>query len=400
MAYIKEFGRDKTMAENKRDYYEVLGLSKGAGEDEIKKAYRQLAKKYHPDLNPGDKEAEAKFKEVNEAYAVLSDAEKKARYDQYGFAGVDPSMGGGESGFSGFSGGGFDFGDLGDIFGSFFGGGMGGFGSGASRRNMAIDGEDILYRVTLSFEEAVFGCKKEISYNRIEKCSDCGGSGAADSSGVETCPNCHGTGSVRVNQRTALGMFQTTRSCENCRGTGKIIKNPCKNCNGKGYVKVTKTLEITIPAGIDDGQKVAIRGQGNDGRNGGAPGDLIVAVNVRPHSIFERDGLDVYCEVPITFAEAALGADIKIPTLEGDDYTYTIGEGTQTGTSFTIRGKGIQSPNNPRTKGNLVFTVVVEVPTNLNAEQKELIRQFDSKCGDRNNTKKKKFFDKFFKNMK
>jgi len=384
------------MAENKRDYYEVLGLSKGAGDDEIKKAFRQLAKKYHPDLHPGDAEAEAKFKEINEAYEVLTDPEKKQRYDQFGFAGVDPNMGGGGGFGGGFGGAGFDFGDLGDIFGSFFGGGMGG-SSGQSRRNMPIDGEDILYRISLTFEEAVFGCKKEISYGRVEKCSDCGGTGATNSVDVETCPHCQGSGTVRVNQRTALGMFQTTRSCDNCRGTGKLIKNPCKNCAGKGYVKVTKKLEITIPAGIDDGQKVAMRGQGNEGRNGGIAGDLIVAVTVKPHNIFERDGYDVWCEVPITFTEAALGAEIKVPTLEGGEMDYTIEEGTQTGTSFTVRGKGIAHPNAPGRRGNLIFNVVVEVPTNLNSEQKDLLRRFDELCGETNNTKKKKFTDWFKK---
>lgn len=291
------------MAE-KRDYYEVLGLSKGASDDEIKKAYRKLAKQYHPDMNPGDKVAEEKFKEVNEAYAVLSDPDKKAKYDQYGHAAFDPSMGGGGAGFGGFG----DF-DFGDIFSSFFGGGGGGASSSA-RRNAPIRGEDIQYRITLTFEEAAFGCRKDISYARIEKCSECGGSGAAKGTSAETCPTCGGTGQVRSSQRTAFGIFQSTHACDNCRGTGKIIKTPCRNCNGKGYVRITKKLTVTIPAGIDNGEFLRVSGQGNEGRNGGPAGDLIVAVTVRAHSIFERDGSNIYCDIPITFVEAAHRAEI------------------------------------------------------------------------------------------
>ena len=372
------------MANNKRDYYEELGISKNASEDEIKKAYRTLAKKYHPDMNPGNKEAEVRFKEINEAYGVLSDADKKAKYDQYGFDGIDPNMGG--AGFGDF--GGFDFGD---IFSSFFGGGQ---TSSSSRRNAPIAGDDILYRMTLTFEEAAFGCKKDVTFNRIEKCPDCHGSGAAKGTTPETCPNCHGTGSVRVTQRTALGMFQSTRVCDSCRGTGKIVRTPCQNCSGKGYIKVTNHLEVSIPAGIDDGQKIANREMGNEGRNGGPSGNLIILVTVRPHDIFERDGYNLYCEVPITFAEAALGAKIRVPSLEGD-IEYDIPEGTQSGTVFTIRGKGIQYLNSPRQRGDLRFRVTVEVPTNLNADQREALRSFADKCGDRNYAKKKKF-EKFF----
>ncbi len=375
---------------DKRDYYEVLGINKGASADEIKKAYRALAKKYHPDMNPGDKDAEVKFKEVNEAYAVLSDEEKKRIYDQYGHAGLDGSAGFGGAGAGGFSGGfsNFDFGDIGDIFSSFFGGGAS--SGSSSRRNGPIRGEDIAYRITLSFEEAAFGCKKDISYNRIERCSDCGGSGAEKGTSAETCPQCHGTGQIRVTQKTMLGMMQTTRPCDACRGTGKIIKTPCKNCNGKGYVKVTKKLSISIPAGIDDGERVGVTGQGNEGRNGGSAGDLVIVVNVRPHSIFKRDGYNLYCEVPITYAEAALGAELSIPTLEGD-VKYTIPEGTQTGTRFTIRGSGIQIPRSQR-KGDLIFTVNVEVPKNLNENQKELLRQFAESCGEKNTPKRRSFF--------
>ena len=376
---------------DKRDYYEVLGLDKSADESAIKKAYRQLAKKYHPDMNPGDAEAEKNFKEVNEAYAVLSDPEKKSRYDQFGHAGVD-GQGGFDGGFGGF-GGGFDASDIfGDIFGSFFGGGMG--GSQSARRNGPIRGGDILQRVTISFEEAAFGCKKEISYGRVEKCPECEGSGAKKGTTVDTCTTCHGTGTVRVQQRTMLGMMQTTRPCEDCGGTGKKIKEPCTYCKGKGYVKNTKKLEVAIPAGIDDGQKVAIRSQGDSGRNGGTAGDLIIAVSVRPHPIFEREGYNIYCEVPITYAEAALGAQIEIPTLEGKE-TYTIPEGTQHGTEFTLRGRGIPYVNS-KSRGDLVFAVSIETPRGLTDDQKELLRKFADSLGEKNNTKKSGFIKKLF----
>ena len=375
---------------DKRDYYEVLGLNKSADEAAIKKAYRQLAKKYHPDMNPGDAEAEKNFKEVNEAYAVLSDPEKKSRYDQFGHAGVDGQ--GFEGGFGGF-GGGFDASDIfGDIFGSFFGGGMGG---SQSRRNGPVRGNDILQRVTISFEEAAFGCKKEVSYGRVEQCPECSGSGAKKGTTVETCSACHGTGTVRVQQRTMLGMMQTTRQCDECGGTGKKIKEPCGYCKGKGYVKNTKKLEVTIPAGIDDGQKVAIRSQGDCGRNGGSTGDLIISVSVRPHPIFERNGYNIYCEVPITFAEAALGAQIQIPTLEGKE-TYTIPEGTQFGTTFTLKGRGIPYVNS-KGRGDLIFAVAIETPKGLSGEQKELLRKFADSLGEKNNTKKSGFIKKLFK---
>lgn len=379
---------------DKRDYYEVLGLDKSADEGAIKKAYRNLAKKYHPDMNPGDAEAEKNFKEVNEAYAILSDPEKKARYDQYGHAGVDPN-GGFDGGFGGF-GGGFDASDIfGDIFGSFFGGGGGGFGSQSSRRNGPVRGSDIHQRVTISFEEAAFGCKKDISYGRVEKCPECEGSGAKKGTTVDTCQTCHGTGQVRVQQRTMLGMMQTTRPCDDCGGTGKKIKDPCGYCKGKGYVKNSKKFEITIPAGIDDGQRVAARKQGDAGRNGGEAGDLIVTVIVRPHPIFERDGYNIYCEVPITFAEAALGAELQIPTLEGKE-TYKIPEGTQHGTRFTVKGKGIPYINNNKMRGDLIFTVAIETPKGLSEAQKDLLRKFAESLGEKNNTKKNSFIKKLF----
>lgn len=378
------------MAE-KRDYYEVLGVSKTASDDEIKKAYRSLAKKYHPDMNPGDKEAEMKFKEANEAYEVLSDSEKRSKYDRFGHAAFDPSAGGGQ-GFGGFGGfGGADF-DFGDIFSSFFGGG----GSSRSRQNMPIEGDDVATRVTISFEEAAFGCKKEINFARVEACNECSGSGAAKGTSAETCQTCHGSGRVTIQQQTMLGYMQTQRACQNCRGTGKIIKTPCKNCNGKGFVKVNKKFEINIPAGIDNMQRIIKRGQGSAGRNGGPAGDLIIEVRVKEDKIFTRDGNDIYCDVPISFAEAALGAEIDIPVLGGKTEKYQIPEGTQSGTSFTLKGRGIPDINTGR-KGNLILTVMVETPKNLNAEQKKLISDFAASLGETNTKGRQGFFSKLFK---
>ena len=376
------------MADNKRDYYEVLGVSKSADENEIKKAYRVLAKKYHPDMNPGDKEAEARFKEVNEAYDVLSDKDKRSKYDQYGHAAFDPSMGGGGSGFGGFGGFGGDF-DFGDIFSSFFGGG----GSSARRQNAPVDGDDILSRITISFDEAVFGCKREVSFARVEGCSECSTTGAKRGTSPETCQTCRGSGRVTVTQRTMLGEMRTQRSCSDCRGTGKIVKTPCPNCNGKGYIKINKKLEVSIPAGIDTMQRIVLRGQGSAGRNGGAAGDLIIEVTVKPHDVFTREGSDVFCEVPISFTEAALGAEIDIPTLDGKSEKYTIPEGTQSGTSFTLRGKGITSINSKR-RGDLILTVVVETPRGLNEEQRKLLRDLGDSLGEKSSTttKRKKWF--------
>ena len=374
------------MAENKRDYYEVLGVAKGASDDEIKKAYRKLAMKYHPDRNPGDKEAEAMFKEINEAYGVLSDADKRAKYDQYGHAAFDPSMGAG-SGFGGFGDGGFDFGD---IFSSFFGG-------GSSRRSQsnAIDGEDVLARITITFEEAAFGCKKDVSFARIEGCSECGATGAAKGTKPETCTVCKGTGRVTVQQQSMFGYMQTQRACSNCRGTGKIVKTPCKNCNGKGFVKINKKLEVSVPAGIDSAQRIILRSQGSAGRNGGVNGDLIIDVRVQPHPIFERDGNNIYCDIPISFSEAALGAEIDVPVLGGKTEKYTIPEGTQSGTRFTLRGKGIADVNTKR-RGDLIITTVVETPKNLTGEQKKLLQSFASSLRDTNSGKKQSFFKKIF----
>ena len=371
---------------DKRDYYEVLGVEKSADANTIKKAYRSLAKKYHPDMNPGDKEAEAKFKEVNEAYAVLSDEEKKAKYDQFGHAAFDPAAGGGYGADFG------GFGDFGDIFSSFFGGGFGG-GSTGKRANAPTRGDDIGIRLSISFEEAAFGVKKEVSYNKIQKCNECGGSGAAKGTTAETCHTCNGTGQKRVIQRLGGMQFQSTAPCDACRGTGKVIKTPCSACRGSGSVRTTKTLTVTIPAGIDNGQKIALRGQGCDGRNGGSAGDLIITIQVKPHSVFEREEFDLYCEIPITVAEATLGAEIKIPTLE-DPVPYTIPEGTQPGTTFTLRGKGIPYVNNNNRRGDLIFRVNVEIPRGLNEKQKEAMRTFADSCGESNYAKKSGFFKK------
>lgn len=379
------------MADNKRDYYEVLGVQKGASEDEIKKAYRSLAKKYHPDMNPGNAEAEVKFKEVNEAYAVLSDSEKRSKYDRFGHDAFDPTSGGG--GFGGFGGfGGVDF-DFGDIFSSFFGGGS---TSSRSRANAPIEGEDVVARTTISFEEAAFGCKKEINFARVENCSDCGGKGAEKESDVEKCPECKGSGRVTVRQQTMLGYMQTQRSCQRCGGRGKIIKNPCKNCNGKGRVKINKRLEVNIPSGIDDRQNIVLRGQGSAGVNGGPSGDLIIEVRVKEDKIFKREGNNIYCEVPISFAEAALGAEIDVPVLGGGSEKFKIPEGTQSGTNFTLKNKGIPDINSKR-KGDLIITVAVETPKNLNSKQKELLNAFAESLGENNSVKKQSFFKKFFK---
>ncbi len=376
---------------DKRDYYEVLGVARESDDDTIKKAYRKLAKKYHPDMNPGDKEAEAKFKEVNEAYDVLSDSEKKAKYDQFGHAAFDPSAGGG-AGYGGFGGFG-DFGDIGDIFGSFFGGGFG--GSSSRRANAPTRGEDVYARVNITFEEAVFGVKKDVNFSKVQKCPDCGGNGAAKGTQPQTCKACGGSGQKRVTQRLGGMAFQSTVTCNECRGTGKIIKDPCQNCRGTGYIKINKKLAVSIPAGIDDGERIALRAQGCDGRNGGPAGDLVITVSVRKHNIFERDGYNLYCEVPLTVAEATLGAEIDVPTLEGNQ-KFTIPEGTQQGTSFTLRQKGVPYVNNSSRRGDIIFTVNVEIPRGLNEKQREKMREFADACGESNYSKKSGFFKRMF----
>ena len=376
------------MAENKRDYYEVLGVSKGASEDEIKKAYKKLARKYHPDMNPGDKEAEEKFKEVNEANEVLSDPEKKARYDQFGFAGVDPSYGAGAGGAGGGFGGGFDFGDLGDIFGSFFGGG---FGGGQTRRNGPQRGESIRASVSVTFLEAAHGCEKDVTIERSEQCPTCKGNGCAPGTTPEICPDCHGSGMVQVQQRTPMGVFASSRPCQRCHGTGKIIHQPCADCGGSGAVRKRKTIKVTIPAGIDHGQTISLRGQGNAGKNGGPAGDLLITVMVRPHELVRREGYDVFCEAPITFSQAVLGAKLKIPTID-DSVEYSIPEGTQTGAVFRLRGKGIPVLNG-RGRGDQYVTVVIETPRGLNREQKEALKKFSETLGEKNYEKRKSFLD-------
>ena len=377
------------MAE-KRDYYEVLGIQKGASEDEIKKAYKKLARKYHPDMNPGDKEAEEKFKEVNEANEVLSDPEKKARYDQFGFAGVDPNYGAGAGG--GAYGGGFDFGDLGDIFGSFFGGGFG----GGQRRNPNAPqrGESIRASVSVSFTEAAFGCEKSVTLERSEQCPTCKGNGCAPGTTPEICPDCHGTGTVQTRRQTPMGVFASNGPCRKCGGTGRLIHQPCPDCRGTGAVRKRKTIKVNIPAGIDHGQTISLRGQGNAGRNGGPAGDLLITVMVQPHELFRRDGVDVFCEAPITFTQAVLGAELEIPTIDGK-VKYSIPERTQTGTVFRLKGKGIPVLNG-RGRGDQYVTIRVQVPTSMNAEQKEALRAFAQAMGENvpEESGLKGFFDK------
>lgn len=365
------------MAE-KRDYYEVLGVAKDASADDLKKAYRRLAKENHPDLHPGDKACEERFKEVNEAYEILSDEDKRAKYDQYGHAAFDPSQGFGGAGFGGFG----DFGDLGDIFSSFFGGGFGGSGQ-RSNPNAPRRGENIRASVNISFEEAAFGCKKDVTVGRIEQCPDCHGNGCAPGTTPEVCPECKGKGTVVQAQRTPFGMMQSQSPCQKCRGTGKIIHQPCKSCKGMGRIRQAHKINVSIPAGIDDGQAVSLRGQGNAGANGGPAGDLLVSVIVRPHARFERDGNSVLLMQDISFAQAALGAEIQVPTLDGD-VKLTIPEGTQPGDVFRMRGRGVPYLRGSG-RGDQFVTVRLVVPKNLSNGQKELLRQFAGSMGELDN---------------
>lgn len=374
------------MAENKRDYYEVLGVDKSASAEEIKKAYRKSAMKYHPDRNPGDKTAEEKFKELGEAYEVLSDQEKRSRYDQFGHAGVDPNYGGGAGyggGFGGFGG----FGDFGDIFGDIFGGGR----SRTSTRNAPRQGEHVALRLDLTFEEAAFGTEKEVDIRRVENCTSCSGTGSADGT-TETCSQCRGTGQVRTTQNFMGMMMQSTATCPSCNGKGKLIKNPCTKCRGKGKVNRTQRIKIKVPCGVDEGQSVRVVGEGSVGSNGGPNGDVYAEIHIRRHPIFRRERNDVICEVPITFTQAALGSTIEVPTLDGRK-TFDLPEGTQTGREFSIPGVGIPQVNNPKRRGNQRFTVVVETPTKLTKDQRELLEKLEKTLDGKTNPKRKKFFD-------
>lgn len=382
---------------DKRDYYEVLGVNKGASDDEIKKAYRQMAKKYHPDLNPGDKEAEAKFKEANEAYEVLSDKDKKARYDAYGHAGVDPSAYAGGAG-----GAGFDF-DFGDIFSSFFGGGFG--GGRQANPNAPQRGTDVTANITISFEEAAKGCQRTVEFNRVEKCETCGGTGAAKGSSPVTCPECNGRGQVTSQQRTPFGVIQTSKACPRCGGKGTVINNPCTDCHGAGRIRKPHKLSVNIPAGVDDRQVVTLRGEGNKGINNGPAGDLRIGVNVRPHPFFERDGFTVICNYTVTFAQAALGGEIVVPTLDGK-VKYDLHPGTQNGDIFKLKGRGIPYLNG-RGKGDQLVVITVDVPKNLTEKQRGLLHEFEKEfppvsnfsAGPQdevvNEHEKKSFFNKF-----
>jgi len=364
------------LADQKRDYYEVLGVSKTASDDELKKAYRKLAKQYHPDMNPGNAEAEAKFKEVNEAYEVLSDKDKRAKYDQFGHAGVDPSFGGG--GF-----GGFDMGDidLGDIFGSFFGGGFGGFGGQRQANpNAPKQGASVRASITISFAESMSGCEKELNVSRMENCESCGGSGCAPGTTAEICPDCRGSGQIRIQRGGGGFAFTTTAPCSRCRGTGKIIHQPCPDCRGNGQVRRQRKIKVRVPAGIYDGQTISMRGQGSGGENGGPAGDLRVNVAVLPDPRFQREGNDLYMDRAVSFTQAALGAELEIDTIDGK-VKYNLPSGTQPGTVFRLRGKGAPSVNG-RGRGDQYVTVQVQVPTNLTNQQKDALLAYAQAMGE------------------
>ena len=371
------------MADQKRDYYEVLGVNKNASEDELKKAYRQVAKKYHPDLNPGDKEAEAKFKEANEAYAVLSDADKRRKYDQFGHAGVDGN---------GFGGGGFNYTDMdfSDIFSSIFGGG---FGGSSRRRGGPQRGADLRYGMNISFMEAAFGFEKDITIDKEDKCSACNGSGAQPGTSPETCPTCRGTGRIQQQTQTLFGMTMVTKDCTMCQGRGTIIRTPCHTCRGKGTTRIRKTLHIKVPAGVDTGNRLPIQGEGEPGSKGGPYGDLYIEFKVAKHEIFSRSGADTFCEVPISYAQAVLGGEIDVPTIDGN-MKYTLKEGTQPGETVEFRGKGIPYVNSPTTRGKHTCKFVVEVPTRLNEDQKKLLRSVEGTLTEKNYAKKSGFFKK------
>ena len=384
----------------KRDYYEVLGVNKNATDDELKKAYRRLAKKYHPDANPDNKaEAEAKFKEVNEAYETLSDPQKRRMYDQFGPDGPQGFNGaggfGGQNGYYSYTSSGFDgfgdFGDLGDIFSSFFGGGFGGGRSSGRKQNGPRKGADLNLHIDITFEQAFLGVEKEITITRNEECMICHGTGAKPGTSVTKCPTCNGTGQIRQVQNTILGQMQTTRTCTNCHGTGEVIKEPCENCRGKGTVRKQPKIKVKIPAGIDDGQTVVLRGEGEPGEKGGPKGDLYITVRLKKHSIYSRKGNNVYCDVPITITQATLGAELEIPMVDGSKERYKIPEGTQTGTKFVIRGKGFKSVSS-NSVGDFVFTVNVQTPKKLSKEQRELLVQLAKTMNEQPPIKKRGIF--------
>ena len=364
------------MAE-KRDFYEVLGVKKGASEDELKKAYRKLAKENHPDLHPGDKECEARFKEINEAYEVLSDPDKRAKYDQFGHAAFDPSQGfGGGGGFGGFEG----FGGFGDIFSYIFGGGFGFGGGGGRNPNAPRKGDNLRATVNIKFEEAAFGVKKDVFVSKIEQCPDCKGTGCAEGTTAEVCPDCKGTGTVMSAKRTPFGMVQSSEQCPKCKGRGKIIHSPCKTCRGMGSVRRQHKVSVSIPAGIDDGQTISLKGQGNAGLNGGPAGDLLITVLVQPHARFERDGASILLDQEISFAQAALGAEVEVPTLDGK-VKLNIPEGTQSGTTFRLKGKGVPFLRNGG-RGDQFVTVNVSVPRGMTSTQKDALRQYAETMGE------------------
>ena len=373
---------------DKRDYYEVLGLQKGATDDEIKKAFRKLAMKYHPDKNPGDKEAEEKFKEINEAYAVLSDPEQKSKYDRYGHAGVDPNAFQGFEGFGGFE-------DIFNMFGGAFGGGgfggFGGFGGGQRSRSAARKGSDIQKQMTISFEDAAFGATKKIKLTKYVKCKTCGGTGASPGTSKKACPRCGGTGEIRTQQQTPLGSFMSVSPCPDCGGSGQINESPCADCGGTGRVKDTVNISVNIPAGVDNDSVIPIRGQGEPGINGGPDGDLYIVLRVKDHKLFERRGTDLWLDIPISFEQAALGDEIIVPTLE-EKIKYKVPAGTQPGTVFRLKGKGIKSLRSNR-KGDLYVKVYLEVPTKLNKAQKKAIQDMGKSVGDECYQKKSGFMD-------
>ena len=383
---------------DKKDYYEILGVSKSATDEELKKAFRKKAKQWHPDANPNNKkEAEAKFKEVNEAYEVLSNPQKRQMYDQFGTA--DPQQAGfgggpfgGGNGYYSYSTSDFgDFGDLGDIFSSFFGGGFGGQRSSSRRNNGPRKGEDLNIGIDISFEESFLGVEKEIIVTRQETCSHCNGTGAKKGTNPIKCPTCNGTGNVTSYQNTILGRVQTRRTCSDCHGTGEIIKEPCENCHGKGTIRKSPKVKIKIPAGINDNQTVVLRGEGNPGVKGGPAGDLYITVRVRKSSIFKRDGNSVYCDIPVTITQATLGAELEIPMVDGSKEKYKIPEATQTGTQFTIRGKGFKSINSSM-QGNFIFRVVVQTPKKLTKEQRDLLMALAKTMNEQPPIKKKGIF--------